>query len=66
MVYKGERYTHYRNRRVYEVIDILPYLSQYKGEWFPTVMYKDVETNKIYLRATKDFEEHFEGKGSYF
>ena len=60
MILKGKEYRHYNNRRVYVVIDILPYKSQYKGEWYPTVLYKEKNGTGLYLRAYREFEEKFE------
>ncbi len=50
-------YKHYKKKGKYTIIGLCKYKHQ--GEWYDSILYKDVESGEQYVRQVESFEESF-------
>lgn len=50
-------YTHNKKGKKYTVLNLCQY--QHNNTWYDAISYVDVETKKIYVRESEDFDNSF-------
>ena len=50
-------YTHNKKGKKYTVLNLCQF--QFENIWYDSIAYRDVETNKIYVRSEESFNDSF-------
>ena len=50
-------YTHNKKGKKYTILNLCQY--QHNNIWYDSIAYRDVETNKIYVRSEDSFNDSF-------
>ncbi len=50
-------YTHNKKGKKYAILNLCQY--QHNNIWYDAIAYRDVETNKIYVRSEESFNDSF-------
>ncbi len=56
---------HVRNNTIYEVIGMVDIKVAIEGRWVEGVLYKDIKTNKQYVRSKENFLDRFTKEINY-
>ena len=56
----GEKYMHYRNNKIYEIVGFPTFQEEFTGKWVynAIILYKD-EHGMLYIRSNTDFDKKF-------
>lgn len=57
MIEINQVYKHYKNEQSYKVIDFCK--IQENDIWVEAVLYKPIESNKLFVRSLNEFKEKF-------
>lgn len=62
LVVDNARFTHIEKGHTYEVILIVKSKHPDTGEWYPAVIYQQIESGDIFVRSEESFINNFEVK----
>ena len=53
-------YTHHEKNGIYKVLEITKSKHPDTGVWYPAVVYKSLEDNRVWVRSVDSFIENFD------
>jgi len=56
----GEKYMHYKNNKIYEIVGFPAFQEEFTGKWIynEIILYKDIY-GMLYIRSNTDFDKKF-------